>query len=184
MKIEKRASGEGPVSTEETSPAQEEAPAPGKKPVVIYIMILFIAAFLLMALSFFMHQRSNTEALGELQNSVSAMQEIQATQDQVIRLQEELADAQEEMDALNEQLDAAAKDAEDVQDTIDALLGLYSLQQAYSARDLEACLAIIQEMEANDQPALLSDEAPRSGMTSPSQRYLQLKDAVEAATTD
>ena len=40
---------------------------PGKKPVVIYIMILFIVAFLLMALSFVMHQRSNSEVLGQLE---------------------------------------------------------------------------------------------------------------------
>ena len=51
------------------------------KPVITYIMILFIAAFLLMALSFLMHQRSNTEALGQLQSSMTAMQEIQATQE-------------------------------------------------------------------------------------------------------
>ena len=84
MKLEKRSSGEA-----EETPIQE-TPS-GKKPVVVYIMILFIAAFLLMALSFFMHQRSNTEALGELQDSVSAMQEIQNTQDKVIQLQEELS---------------------------------------------------------------------------------------------
>ena len=73
MKLEKRSSGgEGDMP-----PVQEEKPAKSK-PVVVYIMILFIAAFLLMALSFLMHQRSNTEALGQLQNSVSAMQESTA----------------------------------------------------------------------------------------------------------
>ena len=50
-------------------------------------MILFIAAFLLMALSFLMHQRSNTEALGDLQDSVTAMQEVQGYQVKVIQLQ-------------------------------------------------------------------------------------------------
>ena len=69
MKLEKRSDGQG-----EPNPDRQPETAPtGKKPVVVYIMILFIAAFLLMALSFFMHQRSNTEALGELQHSVSAM---------------------------------------------------------------------------------------------------------------
>ena len=93
MKLEKRSSGEA-----EETPVQE-TPS-GKKPVVVYIMILFIAAFLLMALSFFMHQRSNTEALGELQDSVSAMQEIQNTQDKVIQLQEELSAQKEEAEGL------------------------------------------------------------------------------------
>ena len=75
MKLEKRSSGgEGDMP-----PVQEEKPVKSK-PVVVYIMILFIAAFLLMALSFLMHQRSNTEALGQLQNSVYAMQDPQTTQ--------------------------------------------------------------------------------------------------------
>ncbi len=59
-------------------------------------MILFIVAFLLMALSFLMHQRSNSEVLGELQDSVSAMQEIQDTQDQILDLQKQLSDAEED----------------------------------------------------------------------------------------
>ncbi len=118
MKLEKRCEGQ-------PSAVPEEAPSKGKKPVLIYIMILFIAAFLMMALSFAAHQRSNTEALGELQNSVSAMQEVQATQEQIILLQTELADVRKEAEELE---DAAA----DAQKQIDALLALYSLQQHYS----------------------------------------------------
>ena len=81
MKFEKRADGG------EVTPASSETPKTGKKPVIIYILILFLAAFLLMFLSMLSHQRSNTEALGQLQNSVSAIQEIQATQEQIIELQ-------------------------------------------------------------------------------------------------
>ena len=114
MKLEKRGGdGETPVPQEPTS---------GKKPVVVYIMILFIVAFLLMALSFLMHQRSNSEVLGELQHSVSAMQEVQAVQDKVIELQEELADAQEEIDSLNDQLAEQEAEAAQVDKKIEALL--------------------------------------------------------------
>lgn len=49
MKFEKRSGDEA----ETPSSAPEETPSTGKKPVVIYIMILFIVAFLLMALSIF-----------------------------------------------------------------------------------------------------------------------------------
>ena len=83
MKFEKRDAA-GPA------PREDHNSQGGNKPVVVYIMILFIAAFLLMALSFFMHQRSNTEALGELQNSVSTMQEVQATQEKIIDLQQQM----------------------------------------------------------------------------------------------
>ena len=107
MKFEKRdAAG---------SPAPQEDKQGGNKPVVVYIMILFIAAFLLMALSFFMHQRSNTEALGELQNSVSTMQEVQANQEKIIDLQDKLAVAEEELDRVNDKLEAYQEEQEAAQ---------------------------------------------------------------------
>ena len=78
-------------------------------------MILFIVAFLLMALSFLMHQRSNSEVLGELQDSVTAMQEVQATQDALLDLQNQLDEAQTTIDALEssaEETDAALAEAQ------------------------------------------------------------------------
>lgn len=179
MKLEKRSGGSEDPEIREPIPAS--GTAPGKKPVVVYIMILFIAAFLLMALSFFMHQRSNTEALGELQHSVSAMQEIQATQDKVIALQEELADAEDRIAALAGELAESEQDIQDAQETTAALESLYCLQQSYSARDYDACREIIQAMEASGAPARLPETAAASGdITPPSLRYLQLKEAVEA----
>lgn len=170
MKLEKRSSGE----VEET-PVQE--PASNKKPVVVYIMILFIVAFLLMALSFFMHQRSNTEALGELQNSVSAMQEIQATQDKVIQLQEELDKTEDEMDALKDQVQEAEDRVAEKQREVDALTGLYTLQQQFSAGDLDACRQTMQDLEDAGLVDLLSKDSS-NGVTSPAERYQQLKEAI------
>ena len=98
-------------------------------------MILFIVAFLLMALSFLMHQRSNSEVIGELQDSVTAMQEVQATQDALLDLQNQLDEAQTTIDALEssaEETDAALAEA---QRENQALLALYTIQQQYSAGD-------------------------------------------------
>ena len=125
MKFEKRSGDEA----ETPSSAPEETPSTGKKPVVIYIMILFIVAFLLMALSFLMHQRSNSEVLGELQDSVTAMQEVQATQDALLDLQNQLDEAQTTIDALEssaEETDAALAEA---QRENQALLALYTIQR-------------------------------------------------------
>ena len=83
MNLEKRSQG-GPMEPE------EDLTPKGKKPVVVYIMVLFIAAFLLMAWSFASHQRSNTEAIGELQSSVTAMRSVQDT---MLTLQDELEEA-------------------------------------------------------------------------------------------
>ena len=142
MKLEKRSSG---AEQAPAADSQETTPK-GKKPVVVYIMILFIVAFLLMALSFMMHQRSNSEVLGELQDSVSAMQEIQSTQDQILDLQKQLSDAEEDQAELESQLEEAQKSAEDAQLKADALLALYTLQQQYSAGDYDACRRTLQNM--------------------------------------
>ena len=169
MKLEKRSSG-GPEEQPEKKPSS-------RKPVVVYIMILFIAAFLLMALSFFMHQRSNTEALGELQNSVSALQEVQATQDENIQLQEELATANDEIEDLKKQLEDSQQEIDDAQAETAALLALYTLQQQFSSGDYDACRITMQSMEDQGLVALLPDKLEQD-VTSPAQRYQQLKEAV------
>lgn len=170
MKLEKR-SDDGAVES-----AQEERPA-GKKPVVVYIMILFIVAFLLMALSFVMHQRSNTEVLGKLQSSVSALQEVQAIQDKNIKLQEELSAAQAEIDEWNRQMEQKAGEMLACQKESDALMALYTLQQQYAAGDMDGCLQTLQLMEDQDLVAQLPKEDV-ADVTPPAQRYQQLKEAV------
>lgn len=172
MKLEKRDSDAQP-----TDSAPETGKPAGKKPVIVYIMVLFIAAFLLMALSFAMHQRSNTEALGKLQTSVSALREVQATQDKNMLLQEELGDAQKEIDSLTESLAQANQTTIDTQLCVDALLALHTLQQQYAAADFPACRETLQAMSDAKLPELLPKDAPK-GVTSPHQRYEQLQEAV------
>lgn len=172
MKLEKRSEG-GPVEPEEPTGPK------GKKPVVVYIMILFIAAFLLMAWSFASHQRSNTEALGKLQSSVTAMREVQDLQDQVIALQKELADAEKRVKELEEQSAAQQNALESQERQREAMVRLYRLQQQYSAGDYAACRQILNEMESQG----LADHFPRlsdGSVTRPEDRYQQLKEAVEA----
>ena len=181
MKFEKRNAAGTP------EPQEEKNSQGGNKPVVVYIMILFIAAFLLMALSFFMHQRSNTEALGELQNSVSTMQEVQATQEKIIDLQDKLAVAEDELDRANEKLEKVQQER-DVQEKSlrqeqDALLALYTLQQNYLNQNLDACVRTIEDAESAGLPAKLS-AISQVGVTPPAIRWQQLKEAVEAKLAD
>lgn len=169
MKLEKRG--------DSGAPAPQKDKQDGNKPVVVYIMILFIAAFLLMALSFFMHQRSNTEALGQLQSSVSHMQEVQAIQEEVIDLQDQLAVVKDELAKAQE----AAEDAQAQQAASDsvskALLALYTLQQQYLTLDVEGCAQTIEDAESEGLTAYLPTEA-QGGVTSPAIRWQQLKEAV------
>lgn len=187
MSLERRDSAASTPEEKDTSPQSG-----GKKPVIVYIFVLFIVAFLLMIWSLFSHQRSNTEALGQLQTSVSAMQEVQALQEQVIQLQKELAETKEQLKQEQEAAETAAAaqaeagalltERDSLEAQVTALTALYRLQQLYAARDLEACETQISELGSG---ALLDslDVVSREGewtVTPPSERYLELKEAVEA----
>ena len=170
--------------SEEKRP-QEETKRKTGKPVIIYIMILFIAAFLLMALSFLMHQRSNTEALGKLQDSVSAMQQIQESQEKIIELQDALADTEDALDKQQTQYKqdvTAAQDAlKTAEATAKALEKLYCLQQEYASGDYAACKVIIEEMESEDMLDSLSSvpiNTSNGAVTAPFVRFQQLKEAA------
>lgn len=174
MKLEKRSGGQ---------PSEAPEEAPGKKPVLVYIMILFIAAFLLMALSFAAHQRRNTEALGELQNSVSAMQEVQANQDQIIHLQKELAETRKELEALKDDAVEMQNRLESAQKESEALQALYRLQQHYSNQDFAACASDIALFEAQGYLEALPEKTGED-VTKPAERFQQLKAAVESAAAE
>ena len=66
-----------------------------------------------------------------------------------------------------------------------ALANLYTLERLYRQENLENCRKVIDRMEEEDLAVCLSDNLPPSerelGLTvSPRERYLQLKEAVEA----
>lgn len=183
MSLKRRDSAAAPA------PEEKEAPKPsgGKKPVIVYIFVLFIVAFLLMIWSLFSHQRSNTEALGQLQTSVSTMQEVQELQEQVIQLQQELAETKRALDGAREEAAAQGRQAEEAQASaevlrqkIDALYYLYALQQQYLLRDFDGCRETIQAMEDGGFTGLLGEGGGAVDVTSPALRYRQLKEAVEA----
>ena len=180
------------MSTEQKLEQQPAAPEKttkmhDRKPVVVYIMILFIVAFLLMALSFLMHQRSNSEALGELRNSVTAMQEVQAFQEKIIDLQEQMDDLQEEVESLQSEVDnqkanndLLLNSLEAREKELEALVYFYTLQQQYLTRSYEGCQTTIETMEAAGLDDALPDVAAADDVISPAERYYQLKDAVTA----
>ena len=171
MKFEKRADG-----GEVTAP-QETAPETGKKPVIVYILILFLAAFMLMAISLLAHQRSNSEALGDLRDSVSAMQEVQAYQDQIIKLQQQLDTAEKAQQAAEDTAEAAQAATAELEQQVAALTALYTLQQEYLTGDIESCRITLQEISDQGLAALLPAEST-AGVTSPAERYQELKQAV------
>lgn len=174
MKLVKRSN-----EPEETPSGGPQDSAGGKKPVVVYIIILFLVAFILIAFSFAMHQRSNTKEIGKLQHSVSALQEVQAAQDKNMKLQEQLDELQAENEKLQKELTDTTSSADSAAGRADALEALYTLMQQYATADYSGCKATIASMEGAGLDKLLPAETD-SGVTSPAQRYLQLRQAVES----
>lgn len=193
MKLEKRTAGteltlentpeaaQAAPASQETSPAQEAHRSSGK-PVIMYIMIMFIAAFLLMALSLMMHQRTTAEGIGELQHSFSAMQDMQSHQEKVIELQDELNLAKDDIIRLENELQAQKDDAkvqaDALEDENDALLSLYHLQNAYLAENYELCRTTMQTMETLGLVQLLPAQKEYT-LPSPAETYAAIKADVE-----
>ena len=73
------------------------------KPVAIYLVILFAAAFALLLMAYFMQQRSSNEVIGNLQNSVNQFQTVDELRAETQRLQQEINRLQEENEALADQ---------------------------------------------------------------------------------
>lgn len=163
------------------------APAGGgrNKPVVVYIMVLFIAAFLLMALSFLIHQRSNTETLGVLQSSMSALQDLQESQSRIEELERALEEARAAAADLQNAGEAARNQAAALEDklsrTVTAMSWFCQLNEAYALGDAERCRTILQRMEEG-APSPLYEQLPREagGVEGPVpyDRYLEIRSAL------
>lgn len=178
------------MTEQEKNSAQTPGDPPartGNKPVVVYIMILFIAAFLLMALSFLMHQRSNTEVAGKLQSSVSALQEMQNLQEQVRQLQEELEESQAAADAFQDASETARNQASALEEklsrTVTAMNWFCQLNEAYILEEPETCRTILEKLEENRE-APLYESLPKESdgiegsQTAPYDRYLEIRSAM------
>ncbi len=172
--------GNLPEEISENTPGD---PGGGKKPVLVYIMVLFIAAFLLMAMSFIAHQRSNTKTIGQLQSSVSAMRDVQDLQKQVIDLQNQLAEAREESERLQKDLEEESelRVAEQVErDSLHfeaaALEALNQLLQYYDAKDYESCYPLLNDF-ACGLAASLPKDAPE-GLASPLDQFEAIHDEL------
>lgn len=155
MKLEKRAQS----ASEETAAQIPAAPAAENgrhKPVLLYLVILFAIAFVLILFSFIMHQRSNAEVLktavpgGDLAGAAAGGGAVQ--------------NVSEENKALHEQVDALTKQAEADARTHSALLLVWKLERLYAAGDNEGCLAAIEALQQDDLYLALPNETDEGEM--------------------
>lgn len=169
MKLEKRGDNTAP----EGPAAAEKAPqnsAGKQKPVLLYLIILFAIAFVLILFSFVMHQRSNAEVLKELQSQVDTLQQLQEVEEKYNAATEENEALRQQVAELIDQSSQAAQDAQARQ----ALELVWKLEKLYDAGEHEACAAVIEALKADDLylslPATAAEgdvtcESPRAAFT-------------------
>ena len=187
------------TSTEEKAP---QAAQHRSKPVLVYITVLFMVAFLMMGLSFASQRRSNEEAIGDLETSVhTTLKDLQAQQAQLPELQEEIVDLKKQLaesQQTNEKISAALGDAarmvqeaadaqEAAEKRLHAMEQFYVLQQWYLSGDQDACREQIEAMEETGLADLLPAEPyPHDNGTAPApfSQFMEIKEAVLPADAD
>ena len=175
MKLEKRTAGAEAITEEPIPAPPTEEKKPTGKPVIMNILNMFIVAFLLMALSLLMHQRTTSEGIGQLQNSVSDIQEIQAQQEKVIELQDQLAAADVVNDRLKKNIEDLETELSDMEETQEALFQLIQLQTAYQAGDYALCSSIIEKLDGASLPM-----GAENDVSSPAAIYESIQAELEA----
>ena len=147
------------------------------KPVVTYILILFSVAFLLMTFSFLAHQRSNTEVMGELKDSLSSLADVQSSQDIIMAQQTTIHDQEKELESLQEKLKDLESDKLQDSNILNAMNMLHQLEMQYQQSDYEACLNTMQFMEDTKLLPYLPDKTSDE-VSSPAMRFEQIKEVV------
>ena len=190
-----------PSSLEEARP-KEERTAPKrsskkrKAPVYTYLIILFLAAFILLAMSYFMQQRKlegMDESLAGLKESVASMPSVQDLLEENTALREQTADLEarlaEAEEALAASSDAVSQANETLLQTILAMDWFWQIDEAYVRGRYALCRELIANMESTEEGAPLKSYLPEVSTTdtdrySPAQRYQEICDALGVETGD
>lgn len=116
--------------------AEHEKP---RKPqsVLIYLVILFAAAFVLLAWTFLMQQRSSSETIAGLRESVSAMESVQTLQEDNDALRQQVAGLEDQVEELLQENAQLSREDGARQDEVDSLTAqIQALQRLNQLRAL------------------------------------------------
>lgn len=189
------------ITPEGAFPPEEPPKTPSRKrsskrkaPVFTYLIILFLAAFILLAMSYFMQQRKlegMDESLAGLKESVSAMQGIQSLQEENGQLRAQVEDLQQQIEALNQEREEleASRDTykegweQSAYQSI-ALNWLREIQSLYEKQYYRYARPLIQEFEAYGlkkylpTAPIVSAEEPDLTIESASDTYQRIVNAL------
>ncbi len=166
--------------------AEHERPKK-QQSVLVYLVILFAAAFLLMALSYLMQRRSSDATIEDLRESVTAMQSVgdiqtqnETLRQQVADLEAQLEEAQRELDGMRDTLNTMTVREERLTQAMDLF---WQIDEAYVRGRWTLCRELIGRMEDVSAGSALKEYLPRESTTdndrfSPTDRYQEIYDDV------
>ncbi len=158
--------------------------------VVTYLTILFVAAFILLLMTFLMQQRSNQETIDGLTQSLNTLhstQNLVETNQNLIEENARLKAAVSSLEELHQTHSVLTKEADALKDQVAAMQYFWQIDEAYVKGRYSLCRSLIEEMEAQPTQTggdkTLSDLLPTENTTgtkrfSPSQRYAEIYEAV------
>ena len=159
-----------PVEEGTPSPAEppKQAPDPKQKsrsrPVKVYLTVLFLAAFLLLLLSFFMQQR-NHQAIVDLGSDIRSTQ-------QIAELEQENQELRHQLDALEDEKAALEDRCAEAQRAADAIEWLRQMEQAEN--DAHQARALAERFDETGLEDALPSTSPVEGAESPAKDYRDL----------
>ena len=167
----KRAEATEAKTSPPETPAQEasQKAAPKERstsrPVTVYLGVLFVVVFLLLVMSFFMQQRSH-QALEDLNESMSASQDLTALQMEKQRLEFELQKTKEDLAQAEESLEKLEKQAQ-------ALEWLRQMEAA-SRTSYTSLKTLVEQFEESELVDYLPTESVVEGADAPADVYRNL----------
>ena len=165
--------------------AEHERPPHKHNSVLFYLVILFAAAFLLLLMSFLMQQRTNQEALDNLQETSNSaveslenkLKENETLKQENQELKDQLADLQEQVDTLdqtNEQL------SDELENSSLAMQWFWQIDDYYARGYYTRARELIETFEEQGlQQYLPTENTTGTDRFSPAQRYEEIKEALD-----
>ena len=133
-----------------------EHASPGRRsPVLLYLVILFAIAFLLMLMAYFMQQRTNEQTQSDLNEQTQSYQSAVATLDSILAENEELKEqvealqkAQDESSDQNQQLTETQDALTQSEAQLDAVTKLNQIRGLYNSGEYSQCRTLLAQWEA------------------------------------
>ncbi len=161
-----------------------------RRSVFSYMIILFLAAFILLLFAYLMQQRSNEQAIDGLKDSISSMQNAQEVYEENSTLKQQLSDLQQQTDDLiqaqKNQIDGLERsnallinERDMLKKATQAMDWFWQINEAY----VRGRITLAKELITNMKYAGLVEFLPRESITnnerfSPYDRYQEIYNAL------